>query len=369
MVGILAKTSEKTEQFAEKMEISPFLTHYEAFVTVNRLSIAPMVDHTDRHCRRLLRMVAPKATLYTEMIVAQAIVFGDAERILTYSSEEHPVSAQIAGADPSIVSEATRIVTQFGYDAINLNVGCPSKRVKNGGFGACLMERPDEVFAIVRAMKEATDLPVTVKCRLGTDRVSGYDQLLAFANGLIDCGADGIIVHARIANLSGASTRYNLNVPPLDWDMVKRLQDDLPDVPFTLNGGLTDLSHIEEVGSWIDRVMVGRIALKRPDILAAMHASIYHEPEDYSPLRVATQYREYIVEQLAHGVPLRSMTRHMLSLFHGMHGARLFRQHLSTHANRQDVTIAAFDDALGNLMESMPSDLYELGTEDTVLVA
>ena len=308
-----------------------------------------MVDHTDRHCRRLLRLVAPEATLYTEMIVAQAIVYGDSRRVLTFSPEEHPVIAQIAGADPSIVGEATQIVAEFGYDAVNLNVGCPSKRVKNGGFGACLMERPYEVFSIVRAMKNATKLPVTVKCRLGTDRIDGYEQLFSFAKGLRDCGVDGIIVHARIADLSGASTRYNLNVPPLDWDMVERLQRDIPDVSFTLNGGLNDVSSIRQVRSWIDRVMVGRIALKRPDVLASMHASIYDELNDYTPWQVAQRYRDYILEQLDLGVPLRAMTRHMLSLFHGEKGAKRFRQHLSTYANRKDATIDTFDDALSLL--------------------
>ncbi len=308
-----------------------------------------MVDHTDRHCRRLLRLVAPEATLYTEMIVAQAIVYGDSRRVLTFSPEEHPVIAQIAGADPSIVGEATQIVAEFGYDAVNLNVGCPSKRVKNGGFGACLMERPYEVFSIVRAMKNATKLPVTVKCRLGTDRIDGYEQLFSFAKGLRDCGVDGIIVHARIADLSGASTRYNLNVPPLDWDMVERLQRDIPDVSFTLNGGLNDVSSIRQVRSWIDRVMVGRIALKRPDVLASMHASIYDELNDYTPWEVAQRYRDYILEQLDLGVPLRAMTRHMLSLFHGEKGAKRFRQHLSTYANRKDATIETFDDALSLL--------------------
>lgn len=331
------------------MEISPYLTHYEAIVNADALSVAPMVDHTDRHCRRLLRLVAPKATLYTEMIVAQAIVFGNADRLLQFSPEEHPVVAQVAGADPVMLADATQVVAEFGYDAVNLNVGCPSKRVMNGGFGACLMERPDDVFAIVRAMKQATELPVTVKCRLGTDRVNGYDQLLRFVKGLQECRADGIIVHARIADLSGVSTRFNLNVPPLDWHMVERLQEDIPDIRFTLNGGLTSVSHIKEVTNWIDRVMVGRIALKRPDILAAMHASIFREANDFSPWKVASVYRTYLQAQLNLGVPLRAMTVHLLSLFHGQSGSKHYRRHLSTHATSSDATISTFDDALAEL--------------------
>ena len=316
-----------------------------------------MVDHTDRHCRRFLRLVAPKATLYTEMVVAQAIIYGDAERLLQFSPEEHPIVAQLAGADPHMLADSTQIVAEFGYDAVNLNVGCPSKRVKKGGFGACLMERPDEVFSIVRSMKNSTDLPITVKCRLGTDKVRGYDQLLNFVMGLRECGVEGVIVHARIAVLSGVSTRFNLNVPPLDWQMVERLQHDVPDIHFTLNGGLTNVTHIEEVASWIDRVMVGRIALKRPDILAAMHAAIYDEVNSYSPLEVASTYRPYLQEQLGLGVPLRAMTQHLVSLFHGTPGAKQYRQYLSTHASKADATIETFDSALQKISNHEPTHL------------
>ena len=351
------------------MNFSPYLTHYEANAHLNPLSIAPMVDHTDRHCRRLLRLVAPEATLYTEMIVAQSIVYGDSRQILTFSPEEHPVIAQIAGADPAIVGDATQIVAEYGYDAVNLNVGCPSKRVKNGGFGACLMERPLEVFAIVRAMKRATELPVTVKCRLGTDRINGFDQLRDFAEGLCDSGVDGIIVHARIADLSGASTRYNLNIPPLDWDMVEVLQRDIPEVSFTLNGGLNNVSSVQNVRSWIDRVMVGRIAIRRPDVLASMHASIYDDTNEYSPWVVARRYRKYVTEQLALGAPLRVMTRHMLSLFHGEKGAKRFRQHLSTHANRQEAAIETFDDALACLADDVLTRSPELRPSEALSAA
>ncbi len=327
------------------------------YAYLNALSVAPMVDHTDRHCRRFLRLVAPKATLYTEMIVAQAIVYGDIERLLKFSPEEHPVVAQLAGADPHMLADATQIITEFGYDAVNLNVGCPSKRVKNGGFGASLMERPNDVFSIVRSMKNATDLPITVKCRLGTDQVNGYDKLLKFVMGLRECGVNGVIAHARIADLSGVSTRFNLNVPPLDWRMVERLQHDVPDIHFTLNGGLTSVAHIEEVTSWIDRVMVGRIALKRPDILAAMHAAIYDEVNSYSPLEVASTYRPYLQEQLGLGVPLRAMTQHLLSLFHGTPGAKQYRQYLSTHASKADATIETFDSALQKIAHHEPTHL------------
>ena len=308
-----------------------------------------MVAHSDRHFRRLMRLVAPRASIYTEMLVAQAIVFGDSARLLGFSDAEHPVIAQLGGAEPTMLADATQIVSEFGYDAINLNVGCPSKRVQTGGFGACLMEDPDLVFQLVRAMKNASSLPITVKCRLGTDRVSGYPWLLNFVTGLRDHGADAVVIHARIARLDGFSTRYNLNVPPLEWHQVERLQDDLPNLPITLNGGIQTLQDLEQVQAWTKQVMVGRVALNRPDVVAAMHAYLYGEDLNYSPRRIATTYRDYMVEQLNHGVPLKSMTRHLLSLFHGVRGSKRYRQHLSLYARDQAAGIEIFDEAVSML--------------------
>lgn len=330
------------------MDFSSELTRSRHAAHLNALSVAPMVGHTDRHCRRLLRLIAPRATLYTEMIVAQAVVRGDATRLLALTTPEHPVIAQLGDSDPARLAEAALVVEEYGYDAVNLNVGCPSKRVAEGGFGACLMERPQEAAAIVRSMKRVSKLPVTVKCRLGTDRVSGYPWLKRFVLDLQDAGVDGVVVHARIADLSGRSTRFNLNVPPLDWHMVERLQQDV-EVPLTLNGGVKNLCDIQRSTKWIDRVMVGRVALKRPDILAEMHDALYHDRASFNPMSVCLAFRDYIVEQLAMGVPLRAMTRHMLALFHGVSGAKVFRQHLSTHAKRPSVSIGAFDDALEHI--------------------
>ena len=321
----------------------PVLAH------INPLSVAPMVDHTDRHCRFLLRLIAPTATLYTEMIVADGIVRGNALRLLAFSPREHPLIAQLAGADPSMLADATQIVEDFGYDAVNLNVGCPSKRVVNGGFGAFLMEQPERVFSVIRAMKNVSTIPITVKCRLGTDRVNGYPTLLDFVKGLAECGVDGVVVHARIADLSGASTVYNLNIPPLDWRMVERLQNDLPHLPITLNGGLSSLDDVKCVRSLIKRLMIGRLALKRPDLLAQIHAFLYDAPYSYSPFDVSRTYREYIVGQLDQGVPLQAMTRHMLSLFHHYSGAKRFRQHLSDFSPRRGATIEVLDEAIASI--------------------
>ena len=334
------------------MDFSSELAANSVQAHLNSLSIAPMVDHTDRHCRHLLRLIAPKATLYTEMIVAQAVLRGDPQRLLDFSETEHPVIAQLADSDPSRLADASQVVEAFGYDAVNLNIGCPSARVKSGGFGACLLERPDQVVALVRAMHLATSIPVTVKCRIGTDRVGGFEWLKRFVKDLAGAGAAGVVIHARIADLSGFSTHYNLNVPPLDWDMVKRLQKEV-DVPLTLNGGLVDLAAIQQVTTWIDRVMVGRTALKRPDIVAAMHDFLYGACRPFEPMRIARAFRNYLTEELASGVPLHAMTRHALSLFHGLPGARVYRQYLSMHAPKSNASIEVFDHALAKINNSL----------------
>ena len=340
------KITEKSKYFAEKMNFSSYLTHFVTPAHLNALSVAPMVDHTDRHCRFLLRLIAPKATLYTEMIVAQAIIHGDANRLLAHAEQEHPLIAQLGGAEPKMLADAVQIVEDYAFDAINLNVGCPSKRVKSGGFGACLMERPHEVFNIVRDMKDATSLPVTVKCRIGTDRVAGYDWLYEFVSGLVQSGVDGLIVHARIADLSGVSTKYNLNVPPIQWDIVERLMCDFPDTPITLNGGLSDVDKVKQVEPWANRIMVGRLALSRPDLLSQIHDLLYDVSSKYDPFRVIAAYRDYVVTQMSEGTRLHTMTRHTLALFHGYAGAKKYRQHLSTCATRKDATIHVLDDAL-----------------------
>ena len=293
------------------------------------LSVAPMVAHTDRHCRMLLRLVAPHATLYTEMTVAQAVVFGDISRILGYSQAEQPVIAQLAGRDPDMLARAAQIVEEQQFAAVNLNVGCPSKRVKSGGFGACLMEESSRLFQIVTSMRKSIKIPLTVKCRIGTERVGGFDWLVNFVKALTDSGVDGVVIHARIAKLDGVSTRYNLTVPPLDWDLVGRVQAAIPDLPITINGGIDSVESAERVYSIFSRIMIGRLAIKHPHDLAAIHGAIYPNSHAYSPLDIVRKYGVYIREQLSQGVPLHAMTRHMIGLFRGLPGAKKFRQTLS----------------------------------------
>lgn len=306
-----------------------------------------------------MRLVAPRATVYTEMLVAQAIVYGDAKRLLGFSPMEHPVVAQIAGADPTLMAEAAQTVEAFGYDAVNLNIGCPSSRVQSGGFGACLMERPDEVFRIVQNMKRAVRIPVTVKCRIGTDRINGYESLKKFVQGLIDVDINSVIVHARIANLSGVSTRYNLNVPPLQWDVVKHLQSDFPKLPIVLNGGISSIEDLRTVESWCNHLMVGRLALQWPRTLVQLHDYLFKSTDAFRPFWIASQYRAYIESELDAGVPLTRLTRHMLSLFNGMPGARKYRQFLATHAVKPAAGIGIVDQALDMITHESTKDYGE----------
>lgn len=323
---------------------------------LNPLSVAPMVDHTDRHCRVLLRLVAPKATLYTEMTVAQAIVFGDKSRVLGYSPVEQPVIAQLAGREPNLLSDAAGIVEEQGYAGVNLNVGCPSKRVKSGGFGACLMEESSRLFQIVTSMRKSIKIPLTVKCRIGTERVGGFEWLRDFVSGLAHCGVDGVVIHARIAKLDGASTSYNLNVPPLNWEVVAEVQQALPSLPLTLNGGINSLEAAKEALNYVPRMMIGRLAIHQPDQLAAIHNEIYGESVAYSVLSVVQRYSAYIRQQVQLGTPIRAMTRHMPCLFRGFPGAKNCRQTLSDHrASKLDMLrrldeVAATLELLGALV-------------------
>lgn len=318
---------------------------------LNPLSIAPMVDRTDRHCRMLLRLIAPKATLYTEMIVDRAVLFGNISKVLGYSYAEQPLIAQVAGREPNLLVEAAQIIEEQRFAAVNLNVGCPSKRVKNGGFGACLMEESPRLFQIVTSMKNAVKIPVTVKCRIGTDKVGGFDWLSDFVSGLAEAGVDGVVIHARVALLNGVSTSYNLNVPPLDWDMVRRIQEKFPDLPITLNGGINSEQEAHKALTKADQIMVGRLALNRPDLLANIHASIYKSDANFTPMDVALEYRKYVKDSLDHGVPFRALTRHMLSLFHGWHGAKRYRQMLSGFGAEINPGIELIDEALACLQE------------------
>ena len=347
------------------MEISPYLTQYDTFRAMLEtnsafdcpLSIAPLVNHTDRHFRRLFRLIAPHSTLYTEMLVAQAIVYGDGNKLLAFSPEESPVVAQLGGCDPTLMAEAANIAESYGYAGINVNLGCPSNRVRDGGFGARLMEQPDLVVKILESVLASTDLPVTVKCRIGTERYNSADWFQEFIGSVVNTGIDGIVIHARIADLSGKTTAYNLNVPPLNYDRVKETQDLVKPVPITLNGGLHTVEDALAAQTWAKRIMVGRMALEDPCALHKLHGRIFNESMSYDPFEILSTYREYVVKQLEMGTPLHAMTRHILKLFNGFPGARRFRRTLSTEGIDRHAGIGVFDKAISCIQSPLTTPI------------
>lgn len=296
-------------------------------------SVAPMMDWTDRHCRYLHRQLSAHALLFTEMVTSPAVIHGDRPRLLGFDDSEHPVVVQLGGSDPAELADATRVCAGFGYDEINLNVGCPSDRVQSGRFGACLMAEPELVARCVEAMKAVTDLPVTVKCRIGIDDQDSDTALDLFANFMVDAGVDALYVHARKAWLQGLSPKENRDIPPLDYPLVYRLAERLSPYSVHLNGGILDIertiSHLEHVSG----VMVGRVAYKDPMMLAEVDRRIYGSTTPDPTLEdVLDAMTEYAARETASGVRVNQITRHMLGLANGRPGARLFRQILSVDA-------------------------------------
>ena len=301
----------------------------------HRLAVAPMMDWTDRHCRFLHRQLSRQALLYTEMVVADGIIHGDRQRLLGYDDIEHPVALQLGGSEPDKLAEAVRIASDFGYDEINLNVGCPSDRVQSGAFGACLMREPDLVARCVAAMKTVSDVPVTVKCRIGVDEQDPEPALSVFARAVVDAGVDALWVHARKAWLEGLSPKENRDIPPLDYDRVYRLKRDYPNLFIGINGGIANLSQALEHLNHVDGVMLGRAAYHNASLLAGVDRQIYGldvAETDWSAVCAAMM--AHAETHLASGGRLIHVTRHMIGLFQGVRGARRFRQILSVDAVR-----------------------------------
>ena len=315
--------------------------------TSRRFSIAPMMDWTDRHCRYLHRLLTGNALLFTEMVTSAALVHGDAERLLGYDGSEHPVAVQLGGSDPRELAEAVRICDRFGYDEINLNVGCPSDRVQSGKFGACLMAEPDLVARCLEAMRAATDTPVTVKCRIGIDDQDSEADLDRFVDAIVPTGIDALYVHARKAWLQGLSPKENRDIPPLDYDRVYRLKRRLVDVPVMINGGIRTLGECEVHLVHVDGVMLGRAAYHEPMILADVDARFFAGTKPPVTLEdIAAGMTAYAERERGRGTRLNQITRHMLGLANGLPGARRFRQILSVEACRPgagpDIIAAAF---------------------------
>ncbi|ODT80159.1 MAG: tRNA dihydrouridine(20/20a) synthase DusA [Pelagibacterium sp. SCN 64-44] len=306
-----------------------------------------MMDWTDRHCRFLHRLLTRHALLFTEMVNSGAIVHGDAERHLRYDAVEHPLALQLGGSDPGELARAARIADAFGYDEINLNVGCPSDRVQSGRFGACLMAEPELVAECVRAMRGATGKPVTVKCRIGIDDQDIEESLDRFADAMVEAGVAALYVHARKAWLQGLSPKENRTIPPLDYPRVHRLRARLAPLPVMINGGIETLDQAEEHLRHVDGVMLGRAAYHNPMLLAEVDARIFGDDRAVPDLTGIMQaMADYADGQLAEGVRLNAIARHMLGLANGRPGARLFRQILSVDACRPKAGPDVFAQAL-----------------------
>jgi tRNA-dihydrouridine synthase A len=319
------------------MQISP----------TNRLiSIAPMMECTDRHDRFFLRLIAPQVLLYTEMITTAALIHGDYQRFLSFDPIEHPVALQLGGSEPVKLAYCAKLGADFGYDEINLNVGCPSNRVKSGRFGACLMLEPQLVAECVSAMCQVVKIPVTVKCRIGIDHEDSYESLSQFIATISSAGCQVFIIHARKAWLNGLSPKQNREIPPLRYDIVKKIKQDFPHLTIILNGGIKNLIDINEHLSDVDGIMIGREAYSNPYLLADIHKKYFSSEDLLSRQEILEKFIPYIEHQLKNNVKLSSITRHILGLFQSQKGGRMWRRYLSENAYKQGAGINIIREAL-----------------------
>ena len=314
------------------------------------ISVAPMMDWTDRHCRYFMRLLSPSVFLYTEMVTAAAIHHGDADRFLRFNKEENPLALQLGGSEPDWMASATAKAQAYGYDEININVGCPSDKVQSGQFGACLMARPDTVAECYRAMLKASDIPITVKTRIGIDDLDSYAFLKSFIEPLMDVGCRKFIVHARIAILDGLSPKDNRTIPPLNYERVYQLKRDFPELTIVINGGLADSVQLNEALLHVDGAMVGRQAYHQPYFLAELEHHL--DPQQPLPERhdIVEKMVPYVESVLSGGESLGRVTRHMLGLFAGQPGARAWRRYISENAHRD----GAGCEVLINALNAMP---------------
>ena len=314
-----------------------------------RLSVAPMMDWTDRHCRYFHRLLSPHALLYTEMVTSAALVRGKQLRLLEHSQQEHPVALQLGGSDPRELAEAARHGAEAGYDEINLNVGCPSDRVQSGRFGACLMREPALVGDCVKAMRDAVSVPVTVKCRIGVDDQDEYADLQHFTETMLEAGVEVLVVHARKAWLQGLSPKENREIPPLDYQRVYRLKREFPQLVVVINGGITTVDAVREHLTQVDGVMLGRAAYHDPYVLARVEEALYGVP--LPPRESVLQHmRPYVEAELARGTALKHISRHILGLYQGEPGARGFRRVLSEGAHREGAGWALIEQAMAPML-------------------
>ena len=293
-------------------------------------SVAPMMDWTDKHCRFFHRLISKEALLFSEMITSKAIIYGDRDRLLGFNSEENPLVLQIGGSEPDEFSECAKIIEDYGYDEININVGCPSDRVQSGSFGACLMKTPGTVAKCVESLKNNTQLPISIKCRIGVDDIEDYENLHNFVQVNKDVGCQIFYIHARKAWLKGLSPKENRDIPPLNYEWVFQIKKDFPDLKVSLNGGLQNLKDSYDVFNKLDGVMLGRKAYHDPFILSRVDEIFYgKKPKSISRESILYLFIEYMKKEVSKGTNLRSMTRHILGLYHSQPNSKNFKRLLS----------------------------------------
>ncbi|WP_454715665.1 tRNA dihydrouridine(20/20a) synthase DusA [Caulobacter segnis] len=315
---------------------------------MTKFSVAPMMDWTDRHCRSLHRVLSSRALLYTEMVTSGAVVHGDREKLLGYDPGQHPVALQLGGSDPAELAQAARIAEDYGYDEVNLNVGCPSDRVQSGRFGACLMREPDLVAECMAAIKNAVKIPATVKCRIGVDDQDPEEALFTLVDASAAAGIDSFVVHARKAWLKGLSPKENRDIPPLDYELVYRLKRERPNLFIGINGGVPDIdATLEHLARGVDSVMLGRAAYHEAGLLGEVDRRVFGlDVADVDSFEAVERYKPYLARELAAGVHLAAMSRHMLGLFHGLPGARAWRRILTVEGVKAGAGLDVVDRAL-----------------------
>lgn len=319
----------------------------------HRFAVAPMMDCTDRHYRYLARLLSRRALLYTEMLTTGAVIFGDPARLLGFDPAEHPLALQLGGSDPAEMARCARIAAQRGFDEVNINVGCPSDRVQAGAFGACLMKRPDVIADCVRAMRDAADIPVTVKHRIGVDDHDSLDELKRFVETVSGAGCDTFIIHARKAWLKGLSPRQNREVPPLQYPVVHEVKRSFPGLTVVINGGFDDLNAARAQLGRVDGVMLGRAAYSNPYLLAGVDRVFFGgTAPPVARHDVLDGYMHYCERQLRQGVPLSRLTRHVVGLFQGCRGARAWRRYLSENAPGPGAGLEVIEEAAARVSPS-----------------
>ncbi|WP_020558050.1 tRNA dihydrouridine(20/20a) synthase DusA [Thiofilum flexile] len=318
----------------------------------HRFTVAPMLDWTDRHCRYFHRLLTTQAVLYTEMVTTGALIHGDTQRHLQFDRAEHPLALQLGGSEPALMAQCAQLAEQAGYYEVNINVGCPSERVQKGAFGACLMAEPELIAANVQAMQAATTLPITVKHRIGIDDQEDYAAMHHFVQTVAAAGCKTFIVHARKAWLKGLSPKENREIPPLRYELVYQLKQDLPELDIIINGGITTLEQCLEHLNYVDGVMIGREAYHNPWLLAQVDPLLYAVPARFTKRKqVLTAYLDYIEQQLSLGVPLQHLTKPILGLFQGLAGAKRFRRHISEQAHKKEADIRVVMQAMSYVSE------------------